>query len=118
VMSHEMAAATRAELSVTHFRFFKVADEFLSLRDADVFCLPQEVGIHRTSRVGAAGTAVAVSHLHWRAGRLDFDGATEAVAFGCVGHVALPLPGQSVIVILVIKVCLDQSRVVGARSWA
>jgi len=118
VMSHEMAAATRAELSITHFRFFKVADEFLSLRDAYVFCLPQEVCIHRTSRVGAAGIAVAISHLHRCAARLDFDGATEAVAFGCVGHVALPLPGQSVIVILVIKVCLNQSRVVGARSWA
>ena len=30
VVSHEMAATRRAELSVTHFRFFKVADEFLS----------------------------------------------------------------------------------------
>lgn len=30
VVSPEMAATRRAELSVTHFRFFKVADEFLS----------------------------------------------------------------------------------------
>ena len=60
---------------------------------------------------------MAISHLHRRADRLDFDGATEAVTFGGVDHVELPLLGQSVIAILVIKVCLNQSCVVGARSW-
>src|SRR5262249_61604955 len=54
VVSHEMAAATRAELSVTHLRFIKMDDKSLSLRDRCVFCLPQDVGIHRTSGVGAA----------------------------------------------------------------
>ena len=55
VVSHEMAATTRF------------------LRDCYVFCLPQEVGIHRTPGVRAAGIAVAISHRHWSASHLDLD---------------------------------------------
>src|SRR5258708_6714040 len=90
MVGHDVAAAFRAELTVTHRRLHEMADKLRAFRDLDVAGLPQSEGVHRPCRPGTAGTAGTVTHRLGCARDFDLDGAAKARAgmFGC--HVTSP----------------------------
>jgi hypothetical protein len=83
---HEMAAATRAELPVAHPALVEMTEQFIPLRDPHISTLPEKKRAGRIARIAAAGSAMAVAHLQWRAADLDLHRAAKAVPLVRISH--------------------------------
>src|SRR5262245_65989248 len=88
MISHYMAAALRTKLPVAYFGLLKPAQELRSFANRYILRLPQNVSAHRRAGIGSTGFAVAITHLYWRAPRLDLYCPTETASLMRVSHVA------------------------------
>jgi hypothetical protein len=80
MIGHEMTAALRTVLALTHRRLLERRNMLRPRRDRYRFRLPQGERVHWPAGPRAAGTAMAISHPFRRTGDLNFDRAAKTAS--------------------------------------